>query len=723
MQRRPRIRFGLLSLFVLACALVAAIGQRSGVRAAGSLVLPPGFVDETIVDGLLTPRAFAFVPDGRILIAETGSDTSQDINFASIRVFKNGALLPTRAITFDVCGDGERGLLGIELDPNFSANGYVYVYYTRQATSGSACAYNAGTSGPRNRVSRLTMNGDLAGDERVLLDNIPTDSGIHNAGDLHFGTDGFLYISTGNGGTDSDVSQDTASLGGKILRITPTADGGYTIPADNPFASDGSARRCGDTPPPAGSGPCKEIFANGFRNPFRFTIQPGTGVPFVADVGGGNWEEIDQVVKGGNYGYPIREGHCPAGVFCPPTAPSDPSYANPIYDYSHGSTMSDDAAVIGGPFYTGSSYPAQYLNNLFFADYVRGWIKRLIYDSGSDTWSAQDFGSGGAAIIGLRTGLDTNLYYLEIASDADGAIHRIRYQQDINQPPTALIGASPVDGPAPLVVTFSAAGSSDPEHGVLTYHWDFGDGATADTTAPSVTHTYSNAVNRTAMLTVTDNGTPPAISPPATITIYIGNTVPGGTIVLTNTTDLSRQDRYYAGDTWKFGVIGLHDQETAAQNLAVSWSIQLHHREHFHPFGATQGLAGQITLPTTGETDPVVAYRLTLNITDERGQTATIVRELLPVTKTLTLATAPVGGSVLLEHQSFVAPLSVARVVGMNIPIEVPSLQQLAGKPYLFARWSNNGSRAQMLVVPPTGGTYIATYAPQFAIWLPNVQR
>jgi glucose/arabinose dehydrogenase len=723
MRRQRRVHPVCILLLVLCGALVAAIGPRSVAHGAGPLTLPPGFVDETIVDGLLTPRAFVFAPDGRILIAETGSASSQDINFASIRIFKAGALLPQRAITFEVCGDGERGLLGIELDPSFNTNGYVYVYYTRQAASGPACAYNAGGAGPRNRVSRVTMTGDLAGDERVLLDNIPTDSGIHNAGDLHFGTDGYLYISTGNGGADSNISQETASLGGKLLRISPTAAGGYAIPADNPFASDGGARRCGDTPPPAGSGPCKEIFANGFRNPFRFTIQPGTGVPFVGDVGGGNWEEIDQVIVGGNYGYPIREGHCPAGVNCPPGEPPDPSYANPIYDYSHGISTGDDAAVIGGPFYTGGDYPAQYLNNLFFADYVRGWIKRLVYNSGSDTWSVQDFGSGGAAIIGLRTGLDTNLYYLEIASNTDSAIHRIRYQSGANQPPTAQISASPVNGPAPLAVTFSAAGSSDPENGLLTYHWDFGDGTTTDTTVPTVMHTYNNAINSTATLTVTDTGSPPAASPPATITIYTGNTAPVGTIVLTNTTALSRQDRYYAGDTWQFGAVGLRDQETATQNLVVSWNLQLHHREHFHPFSSAQGLTGQLTLPTTGETDPVVSYRITLGITDGRGQTATYVRELLPVTKTLTLATAPVGGRVLLEHQSFAAPLSVARVVGMHIPIEAPSPQQIGGVPYLFARWSNNGPRAQTLAVPPIGGTYTATYAPAFALWLPAVRR
>jgi glucose/arabinose dehydrogenase len=722
MPTHRRVRPVFVLLLALCGALAAANGPRSVAHGASALILPPGFIDETIVGGLLTPRAFAFTPDGRILITETGSDTSQDINFASIRVFKAGVLLSRRAITFDVCGDGERGLLGIELDPNFSTNGYVYVYYTRQAASGPACAHNAGASGPRNRVSRVTMVGDVAADEHVLLDNIPTDSGIHNAGDLHFGPDGELYISTGNGGTDSNVSQDTASLGGKILRISPTAAGGYSIPSDNPFVNASGARRCGDTPP-AGNGPCKEIFANGFRNPFRFTIQPGTGVPFVGDVGGGNWEEIDRVVKGGNYGYPIREGHCPAGVACPPNEPPDLNYANPIYDYSHGSTMSADAAVIGGPFYTGSSYPAEYRDNLFFADYVRGWIKRLVHDSGSNTWSALDFGSGGEAIIGLRTGLDTNLYYLEIALDTNSKLHRIRYQNGANQPPSAQISASSVSGPTPLTVTFSAAGSSDPENGLLTYHWDFGDGSIVSTTALTVAHTYNSAVNHTAMLTVKDTGSPPATSAPATITIYAGNEPPAGTIALTNTTELSRQNRFYAGDTWQFGVTGLYDNETPAQDLVVFWNIQLHHREHLHPFSSAQGLAGQMSIPTTGETDPVISYRLTLGITDGRGQTATFVRELLPVTRTLTLAAAPPGGVVLLEHQSFAAPLSVARVVGMNIPIEAPSSQQIGSQLYRFVRWSNGGLRAQTLTVPPAGGTYTATYEPGYATWLPAVRR
>ena len=197
-------------MLVLLVAIISGGGVAPGasVQAATSLTLPAGFIDETVVGGLSSPRAFAFTPDGRILIAERGSAASMDINFASIRVFKNGALLDTRAVTLDVCGDGERGFLGLAIDPNFSTNGYVYMYYTRQAPQLPRCAYNTytqGLPGPRNRISRLTMVGDTINlaSEKILVDNMPTDSGIHNAGDLHFGADGYLYASVGNSNLES----------------------------------------------------------------------------------------------------------------------------------------------------------------------------------------------------------------------------------------------------------------------------------------------------------------------------------------------------------------------------------------------------------------------------------------------------------------------------------------------------------------------------------------
>ena len=206
--------------------------------------------------------------------------TSNDTNFASIRVYKNGALLPERAYSLDTCGDGERGLLGLAVDPKFAQNGYIYIYYTRFGPADPVCGYytyQSNKPGPRNRVSRLTMSGDVvvAGSERILIDHIQTDSGIHNAGDLQFGPDGSLYISVGDSQVFPSPAQSLSSMNGKILRIVPNpAEArGYTT-SGNPYDAVTDARYCGTTPPESGTGPCREVFASGLRNPFRFTVHP-----------------------------------------------------------------------------------------------------------------------------------------------------------------------------------------------------------------------------------------------------------------------------------------------------------------------------------------------------------------------------------------------------------------------------------------------------------------
>ena len=709
------------------------VWETPAVQAVPPLNLPPGFNDEVVVDGLLAPRAFAFAPDGRLFILERGSATSNDINFASLRIFKNGALLPQRALTVNTCGDSERGLLGIALDPNFASNGYIYLYYTRQATSGPACAYNTyadgNPNGPRNRISRFTMSGDLAvpGSEKVLVDNIVTDIGFHNAGDLQFGLDGYLYASTGDGGIPT-LSPDTWTLNGKILRILPTAaePRGY-VTTGNPFHSTSGARYCGTTPPESSTGPCREVYAYGLRNPFRFSIIPsmsgipGAGQPIVADVGGGAWEEIDIVTAGGNYGYPTREGPCSAGVLCtPPFQPS--GFADPIYAYPHEVLNENlDSAVIGGAFYTGStsglSYPPEYVNNYFLAEFVRGFIRRLTYDSGSGTWNAvtPEFATGGSGIIGLKTGLDGNLYFMTFTSDSErtGQIHRITYTASANQPPYAQISADPISGPVGTAFNFSAAGSSDPDGNLpLTYHWNFGDGVTTTTTTPNVTHTYNSAGTRTVTLTVTDSGNPPATSAPATVNVYPGNNPPSGQIVLTNLTDASRVNMYYAGDTFAYSVANASDDQPLPAD-AFSWEVVFHHREHTHPFlPYLPNASGQFSIPNTGETDPVVWYRVYLHIRDVGGLMTTVHRDILPITTNITLMTNQAGGDIVVEGATFDGPHTVTRVVGLRIGIGVPSPQSLGGVNYSFNSWSQGGGQWQTITVPAAPMTFTAYLVP-----------
>src|SRR5262249_42477090 len=156
----------------------------------------------------------------------------------------------------------ERGLLGIAVDPSYTTNHYVYLYYT---TGPGALRYNGS---PKNRVSRFTTINGVGTRERILLDAIPSDAGNHNGGDIHFGFNCKLYVAVGDGGAFHDEAQLPNSLRGKILRIN--ADG--TIPADNPFFTTNTGKR-------------RSVYAYGFRNPFRFTGRESNQTYIVADVG------------------------------------------------------------------------------------------------------------------------------------------------------------------------------------------------------------------------------------------------------------------------------------------------------------------------------------------------------------------------------------------------------------------------------------------------------
>lgn len=285
-------------------------------------------------------------------------------------------------------------MLGIAFDPDFENNGFVYVYYMREATRETPV---------HNRVSRFSADGDsaVAGSEKVILelDNLSFHHN-HNGGAMSFGTDGKLYIAVGDNDKAANA-QKLSNLKGKVLRINP--DG--TIPKDNPFYADERAE-----------GRDKAIWALGFRNPFSFAFQPGTGRLFINDVGEQRWEEINEGVKGANYGWPRYEG-----------AESDPRYEDPIHSYRHGGSESTGCAITGGAFYNppagvDPSFPAEYTGDYFFADYCSGWIRRLDLDQGGTT----DLFNAGSneAPIDLKTGDDGALYFL---ARGTGSVERIQY--------------------------------------------------------------------------------------------------------------------------------------------------------------------------------------------------------------------------------------------------------------------------------------------------------
>ena len=269
---------------------------------------PAGFQQVLVANGISNPTVMAFAPDGRLFVAQqTGA----------LRIIQNGVLLATPAITLSVNSSGERGLLGIAFDPNFTSNNFIYLYYTL-------------SSAANNRISRFTMSGNtiVAGSELVVLNLDPLSSATnHNGGTIDFGPDGKLYVGIGENANTAN-SQNLDTYHGKILRIN--SDG--TVPAGNPFAG-GSAQR-------------QRVWEYGMRNPYTLSIQPGTGRIFVNDVGQNTWEEVNDCTTGGlNYGWPTAEGFN-----------SNPAFTNPVYAYAHGSGVGFGCAITGGTFFNPSAH-------------------------------------------------------------------------------------------------------------------------------------------------------------------------------------------------------------------------------------------------------------------------------------------------------------------------------------------------------------------------------
>src|SRR6267142_3079801 len=272
--RRPVVLSKILRLLsVLVIVFLAGI-----FFSFDAAILPTGFTETMIANGLSSPTAMDFAPDGRLFVCLQGGQ---------LRVIKNGALLATPFVSLTVDSAGERGLLGVAFDPNFASNNFIYVYYT------------ATTPTIHNRVSRFTANGDVAvvGSELFIFDlNDLSGATNHNGGAIHFGPDGKLYIAVGENANSAN-SQTVGNLLGKVLRIN--SDG--TIPSDNPTTFPGIAG--------SPSGINLAIWTVGLRNPYTFSFQPGTGRMFINDVGQSAYEEINDGIAKANYGWPGMEGN------------------------------------------------------------------------------------------------------------------------------------------------------------------------------------------------------------------------------------------------------------------------------------------------------------------------------------------------------------------------------------------------------------------------------
>ncbi len=753
-------------------ALCTALAALALLAAPASAALPDHFqASEALGDysDFVFPTAVRFAPDGKVFVAE---------KYGRITEFDNvNDSTPTEVtnLAAEVYNFWDRGLLGLAIDPQFDASSpthrYIYALYARNAwpPNGTLPKYQVGGSldddpcptppGPTDdgcvvggRLVRIHLDSSLHADgTTTLLDDWCQQYPSHSVGDLHFGPDGDLYVSGGEGAGFNSVDHgqlgdqhagdvanpcgdppseggalrsqsfrrgqsDDAVLGGAILRVDPaTGDAA----AGNPAIGNSDANR-------------KRIVAYGLRNPFRFAFRPGTSDLWTGDVGWNDWEEInhdpDPTQGPMNFGWPCYEGigHQPGydnadlglceSLYSAGSNATDRARP-PFFAYKHFQDIvpgdnckaAAGSSISGLAFYDGNLFPSQYDGALFFADYSRKCIWVMFPDASGDPdpSTIQTFDDDGIAPTDLQVGPDGALYYPDF--DA-GEIARIDYDPD-NQRPTAMASASPTSGNSTtLHVTFSSAGTSDPDQdaSTLTYDWDlngngvFGDSGDFRGRTPPVTD-YSN--DTTVRLRVTDdhgafdNSGPIVISPGNTPpTALIGAPIPSHPGV---------------GDTVSLSAQGSSDAETPL-NLRYKWLVSIRHCPggladcHVHPpFVSSIDRDTSFVAP---DHEYPSSYQVQLTVTDLQGLSDTKTIEIDPDTVKLNLVSAPAGLHLSLNSQQNVAPIQTDVIAKSKNTIAAPASDSDGTDTWDFGGWDDNESRSHDVTVGTADATFTASF-------------
>lgn len=671
---------------------------------------PTGFVADTVVTGLNSAVVFDWAPDGRMFIGEKAG---------VIRIVQNGSILsaPFVDLSSQVNNVHDRGLLGVAVHPDFPAQPYVYALYTHDPpgatpdvgysrvsrlsryTADPALGFNRAIAG--SEVVLLGANGTLANIPRpnernpalpacgdigaYVRDCIPADEQSHTIGTVRFGNDGSLFVGSGDGGNYTTAqnynvrSLDVNSLAGKVLRIHPLTGEAY---ADNPFFNgDFAANR-------------SKVYSYGLRNPFRFTVDPLSGEPFIGDVGWGSWEEINRG-RGASFGWPCYEGGNGTSLQQSSYA-SFPQcqalYASPnvtaaAHAYSHNGTSS---AIGVGSFYTGTVYPTQYQDSLFFFDYSRQEIHAMQFTANRVVSTVSAFATGVGGITHLQMGPDSNLYFTNVLN---GSIQRIRYAGAGNVAPTAVAS---MEQTGLNSFAFSSVGSFDPNGDALTYLWTFGDGTTSTLANPN--KIYAAAGSYAVTLRVTDPSglftTDNRLRPRA------GNTPPVVTITSPAATAV-----YRVGNTITLTGSATDAQDGTIPSGFLLWNVKMRHLDHVH-LDYFNGV-GSTTSFVAGDHEDNSHFEICLTAMDSVGSTGEMCTTLLPQTVTYTINSNPSGLDVNYSGVDYVTPFQASMPVNSQRTIAAPSVQASG---WAFSQWSDGGAANHTITAAATAQNLLATY-------------
>lgn len=642
-----------------------AVSSRAGT-------FPSGFQATQIKSGL-NPTDLLVSPDGTRLLV---TDKSGKVFLVQNDVWNN---TPVLDISAQVDPYNERGLGHLCFDPAFATNGWVYFYYTVAGAN-------------HNRIARYTFNFGTntfnPASAFIVLELPNLLATIHNAGVMRFGPDGKMYVALGEN-SQPQWGQATNTILGKVIRLN--SDG--SIPTDNPFYN-------------TFTGNSRYIYAIGMRNPFSGDMQPGTGKFFVNDVGQSDWEEVDDIIAGKNYGWAITEGPIQGGQ----TPPAN--YLDPIYSYNHNT---GGCAVVGGAFYnpTNATFPAQYVGRYFFGDYCAQTIKVM----NSTTHAIEStFATGLGRVLALAVRNDDGaLYYIDRGgipgqggdvtdntSSSAGVLWKVVYTG--SQVPTIAAHPQPVTASVGGNAVFSVVANGPS----LSYQWKKNGinvpGATHDTISLVnvqladngavfscfVSNSFGNVTSNGAALTVTNRQPPvPTITLPT-----IGTTYRGGMTI------------NYAG-----GATDAVQGNLPANSL--SWTIVFHHDTHTHPFiDLVSGVgSGSFVIPTIGEVSPNVWFRIHLTAINDAGLTGSTYMDVQPQKVILSGRTVPAGILLNMDGTTGITPVDTASVIGVERNWTAPASYTIGDTTYNFLQWDNSSTNPlRTFITPTTNTTYTATY-------------
>jgi glucose/arabinose dehydrogenase len=770
---------GAILLFLVGALLLALCSP------AGAMILPPGFQVRTLPlpsatpptwdNGLLKPTTLDFAPDGKLFVADRDGRVHE---FDSI---EDSTATLVLSIPDKVMARGDRGILGMKLDPEYPTKPYIYLSYTYDAPIGGDSADSTHThyadgaddcdevtndavdclvSGRLARVkidpaTSVAVGGPVdPTSEEVLINSWCQQTTSHSIGDIEFDSEGALLMSGGDGASwgNPDYGQqgnpcgdppyeggslraqdlktpatisDPTNYNGSLIRVN--RETGAAMPNNpltlNPLFGEGvedvSARR---------------IISQGNRNPYRFTIQPGTSNVYIGDVGQDLWEEIDKLTLPPtgqgvtNFGWPCYEGG-PSGnlvqsrwqaaeqeqgkPFCAFLYNNPSKVTAPFFAYPHpltpgydGHLFSGDAcdpspgsAIAGLAFYDPSGvaaedlFPPEYRGALFFSDAARGCI-----------WTMEE-GAGGApdpstvANFAIRT--DGELFNaVDIVQGPNGALYMPNFYADSivevryfpgNQAPTAQLSADKTYGAAPLKVNFNASASTDPDLGdgdELHYSWDLdGDGQFGDATGPTASREYAATTSVTVKVRVSDNFNHTSV---AEVKIYPGDKGPPQVTIQAPASSLE----WEIGETVNYGATATDpDNETFGAGLTPHWQFTLEHCPlgcHEHPITSADSAVGSFVAPPHEFPSHL---KLEFTATDSHGMSDAKTVEIYPRTVEVSVESDPAGIALGLEGIESSEPASAMMIAGATTTVSAPKTATVDGQDYEFSSWSDGQPR------------------------------